>query len=132
MSSGCDSPGPVIDAAPDFAENPRQASRHGNPILFPYPNRIDHARFTFKGKTYELPVNNGPHSIHGFAVDAPWDVDGTSTDGGEAAITGRYQISKSTPALRSHWPTDAVLKVRFGLAGLLPTLNAPNWLCSAP
>ena len=119
---------PVLDAAPDFADNPAKASHNGTPILFPYPNRIAQAKFTFKGKTYQLPVNNGENAIHGFASDAPWDVDGTSTDGGEASITGRYQISKNSPKLRPLWPTDAVLKVRYGLSGrrLTMTVSVTN------
>ncbi len=114
---------PVIDAPADFAENPRSASRSGNPILFPYPNRVKDGKYTFEGKTYSLPTNNGPNAIHGFAVDAKWDVDATATDGGEASITGRYQISTNTPAHLDQWPTDAVLKVRFGLAGRRLTMT---------
>lgn len=119
---------PVLDATPDFADNPAKASHNGTPILFPYPNRVAHAGFTFKGTTYELPVNNGEHSIHGFAIDAPWDVDGVSTAGGEASITGRYQLSKNSPKLRPHWPTDAILKVRYGLSGrrLSMTVSVTN------
>jgi aldose 1-epimerase len=108
---------PIVDAFPDFAANPRSAGRNGVPILFPYPNRVKLGRFSFEGKVYELPINSGPHAIHGFAIDAPWDVVGTSTEGGEASITGRYQISKNTPEKLAHWPTDAVLQVRYGLAG---------------
>lgn len=114
---------PVLDATPDFADKPAKASHNGIPILFPYPNRVNQARFTFQGKTYNLPVNSGTNSIHGFAMDAPWDVEGTSTDGGEASITGRYRISTNTPALRDHWPTDAVLTVRYGLAGRRLTMT---------
>lgn len=119
---------PVVDAAPDFAANPRQASRHGTPILFPFPNRINRARYTFAGKEYGLPVNSAPHAIHGFAADAAWEVVGTSTDGGAAAVTGRYQISKDSPALRPHWPTDGVLTVRYALAGrrLTMTVSVTN------
>jgi aldose 1-epimerase len=119
---------PVIDAAPDFAEKPAKASHNGTPILFPYPNRIAGARFTFKGKSYDLPATNGPNAIHGFAMDAPWDVEGSSTDGGEASVTGRYQLSLHSPAMRDRWPTDAVLTVRYGLAGrrLTMTVSVTN------
>ena len=30
-----------------------------------YANRIDHGRFTLFGKSYQLTINNGPHSLHG-------------------------------------------------------------------
>jgi aldose 1-epimerase len=114
---------PVLDAFPDFVENPRSAGRNGIPVLFPFPNRIANARFSFHGKTYELPANNGPHAIHGFAISAPWDVVGQSTDGGAAALTGRYQISVNSPEMRAHWPTDAALQIHYALAGRRLTMN---------
>jgi aldose 1-epimerase len=108
---------PVIAAAPDFAENPRSPGRNGVPVLFPFPNRVNHGRFTFKGKEYRLPVGSGQHAIHGFAISAPWDVVEQSADGGAASVTGRYQISKNSPEMRDHWPADAVLQIRYALAG---------------
>lgn len=113
---------PILDAFPDFPENPRSPGRNGIPVLFPYPNRIANAQFTFAGKSYSLPVNNGPNSIHGFAISAEWDVVEQSTDGA-AAITGRFQLSKNAPAMREHWPTDAVLEIRYALAGRRLTMD---------
>src|SRR5271165_720799 len=69
----------VVESAPDFVENPVKPARNGIPVLFPYPNRINHGTFTFRGKTYTLPINSGTHSIHGFAASAPWDVVGQAT-----------------------------------------------------
>jgi aldose 1-epimerase len=114
---------PVLDSFPDFAENPRSAGRNGIPVLFPFPNRIAGGRFPFQGKTYTLPVNNGPNAIHGFAISAPWDVVGPSTDGGAAVLTGRYQISVNSPEMRAHWPTDAALQIRYALAGRRLTMT---------
>ena len=113
----------VIVAEPDFAENPRSPARNGVPVLFPYPNRVKLGKFTFRGKAYDLPVNSGTHSIHGFALNVPWDVVETTTEGGAASLTGRYQISKNSPEMRGHWPTDAVLQVRYALAGRRLTMT---------
>lgn len=113
----------ILDASPDFADNPRSPGRNGIPVLFPYPNRIKAGAFTFEGRSYTLPINNGPNAIHGFAIDAPWDVLDQSSEKGEASITGRYQISKNTPAMRDHWPTDAVLQIRYSLSGRRLTMN---------
>lgn len=115
--------GPVIASVDDFAENPRSASGNGTPILFPYPNRVRGGSFTFQGKTYRLPINNGPNAIHGFAVDAPWQVEEHKVGPDSAYITGRYRISECSPKMRANWPADAVLQVRYDLAGRRLTMT---------
>ncbi len=112
----------IIDAFSDFAENPRSPGRNGIPVLFPYPNRVAGGKFTFQGKSYTLPINNGANSIHGFALDAPWDVVSQSTDG-EASLTGRFQLSKHAAKMRPNWPTDAVLQIKYGLSGRKLTMT---------
>lgn len=115
---------PMIQAAPDWADKPRDAGRNGNPILFPFPNRIAGARYDFGGKSYHLPANNGPNAIHGFAIAANWDVmEHRATEEG-ATILGRYQLSKQSPESLPLWPTDAVLEVRFTLAGRRLTMES--------
>ena len=115
--------GSVIVAADDFAENPRSATGNGTPILFPYPNRVRNGVFTFEGKQFRLPINNGPNAIHGFAVDAPWQVVEQKADSNSAYIVGRYQISQHSPEMLSHWPSDAVLQVRYELSGQRLTMT---------
>jgi aldose 1-epimerase len=114
---------PVLDAASDWADRPREPGRHGNPILFPFPNRIANARYSFDGKEYRLPANNGPNAIHGFAIAAKWDVMEHAARDDGATIIGRYQISKQSPEALELWPTDAVLEVRFTLAGRKLTMD---------
>ncbi|MCA1685764.1 MAG: aldose 1-epimerase [Planctomycetia bacterium] len=114
---------PMVASAADFAENPVKPARNGVPVLFPFPNRVNHGTFAFRGKTYTLPINSGAHAIHGFALTAPWDVVDQKADAGGAAITGRYQISKNTPEMLAHWPTDAVLQVRYALSGRRLTMT---------
>jgi aldose 1-epimerase len=114
---------PVLASAPDFVENPSHPARNGIPVLFPFPNRIKGGKFTFQGKPYELVVNSGPNAIHGFALNVPWDVVEQSSDGGAAAVTGRYQISKHSPEMRARWPADAVLQIRYALAGRALTMT---------
>jgi aldose 1-epimerase len=107
----------VLAAAEDWAEHPRDPARNGTPILFPYPNRVRAGRYRFQGRDYQLPIALAPHAIHGFALDAAWDVVEHTAGATEASLTGRYQIAKSTPARRPLWPTDAILQVRYGLSG---------------
>lgn len=115
---------PVIDALPDFADNPRNPGRNGVPVLFPYPNRVKGGRFTFEGKTYELPVNNGPNAIHGFAISAPWEVVEAKSSADEASITGIFGIARSVPEMRTKWPTDAMLRITYSLSGRRLSMTA--------
>jgi aldose 1-epimerase len=108
---------PVLVSASDFADNPGHAAGNGTPILFPFPNRIRNGRFSFNGRTFQLPATNGPNAIHGFAMTAAWDVLEHKATSQEAFLVGRYQISKHSPEARALWPTDAVLQVRYSLAG---------------
>ncbi len=108
----------VIVARDDFAANPDKPGRNGIPILFPFPNRIRDGRYSFEGKDYTLFIEPGKeHAIHGFAIAAPWDlVEHGATDAG-AYLVGRFQISQNAPDRLESWPTDAVLTVRYELAG---------------
>ncbi len=107
---------PIVASAPDFAENPSRPARSGFPILFPFPGRIRNAMYAFNGVVYELVANKPPHAIHGFALDAEWDViDHSVTPSGEALINGRFQISKNAPDAVGRWPADAILTVQYTL-----------------
>ena len=119
----------VIVAKDDFAANPEKPGRNGIPILFPFPNRIRDGRYTFEGKDRGLSIEPGKeHAIHGFAISAPWDVlDRGATPEG-AFLVGRFQISTNAPERLASWPSDAVLTVRYDLAGrrLAMTITVEN------
>ena len=107
----------VVAAREGWEEAPDKPGRNGFPVLFPFPNRIRGGRYRFGGTDYTLPLNKPPHAIHGFAIDAPWEVVAHGADGTGAAITGRFQISRHAPAQRANWPADAILEMRYLLAG---------------
>ena len=110
-------------AEPDWAEDPRKPGRNGFPVLFPFPNRIRDGRFTFGGKDYQLPLNKPPHAIHGFAIEADWEVVAHGVDDSGAHVVGRFQISRQSPGSRACWPADAILELRYTLAGRRLTLD---------
>ena len=107
----------LIAVDPKFLETGEKPSHGGTPVLFPYPNRVRGGRFEFGGKTYNLPINNGPNAIHGFAIEAPFDVLEHKANKTSAHITARYQISKNSPDHLKDWPADAILEMTYKLTG---------------
>jgi len=55
------------------AGHPGAISWGAYPML-PWAGRIRQGRFVFEGGRYQLPVNLGPHAIHGVGFDRPWQV----------------------------------------------------------
>ncbi len=110
-------PRAVLFAADAFAEKPSSPGRNGTPVLFPFPNRVRQGKYTFQGKEYAIPIGNAPNAIHGFAIDVPWDLVEHAVTPLGATIAGRFQISKHAPKALDHWPTDAVLQMRYTLKG---------------
>src|SRR4051794_13819480 len=108
---------PIVMANADFVANPVKPSRNGIPVLFPFPNRVRAGKYTFEGKSYELPINNPPNAIHGFAMAVPWEVVEHGADSSAAWVTGRFQISRQAPQSLALWPADAVLELKYTLAG---------------
>ena len=119
----------VIVARDDFAAHPDKPGRNGLPILFPFPNRIRDGRYSFEGRDYTLRIDPGKdHAIHGFAIAAPWDVVDQGASASGAFLVGRFQISQHAPDRLESWPADAVLTVRYDLAGrrLAMTITVAN------
>jgi aldose 1-epimerase len=50
----------------------RQGSRYGSFVMAPWCGRTDQGRFRSGGELYQLPLNNGPHAIHGTVRDVAW------------------------------------------------------------
>lgn len=44
--------------------------------MAPWVGRVRRGRFRFAGKDYQLPLNAGPHALHGLVTDLPWTVTG--------------------------------------------------------
>ena len=50
----------LVVAKPGWEANPEKPARHGFPVLFPFPNRIDRGRFSWDGASYQLPLTKPP------------------------------------------------------------------------
>jgi aldose 1-epimerase len=101
-------------------------TRNGIPILFPFPNRIRDGRFTWEGKTYQLPLNDPAqkNAIHGFACRRPWRVVSQGADDSSAWVTAEFQGSVDAADVRDLWPADYRLRVTYRLAGLALRVEA--------
>src|SRR5439155_901309 len=100
-------------------------TRGGIPVLFPFPNRIRDARFSWGGKAWELPKTdaNGRNSIHGFACRHAWRVTGHGADAAGAWITGAF-ASADVPDVRALWPADYRIELTLRLADASLRLEA--------
>jgi aldose 1-epimerase len=84
--------------------------RSGIPILFPWPGRIADGRFTYRGRTLELPINDLGHNcaIHGLTYNRAFQV----TRRGPYFIAARFD-SRSDADFLKLWPFPFVLDLDY-------------------
>jgi len=102
---------------PQLFDNGRP-TRSGIPVLFPFPNRIRDGKFTWEGKTYQLPLNDAVqrNAIHGFVCRKPWRLVERGATNDSAYVTAEFQGSREDPDSRSLWPADYVLRLTYELS----------------
>ncbi|MDY3558233.1 aldose 1-epimerase [Gemmata sp. JC673] len=107
----------ILFHMPDWESNP-VPTRSGQPILFPFPGRLRDGRFTFEGKTYQLPLNESSklHAIHGFTPRNRWRVTGHDCGDAHAALTGAFNLAKDFPEALPWWPSDFEFQVTYRLS----------------
>jgi aldose 1-epimerase len=106
----------LLYADPQLFDNGRP-TRSGIPILFPFPNRIRDGRFTWQGKSYELPLNDSSakNAIHGFPCRKPWRVVQQGSDASQAWLTGEFRGSFEAPETLDLWPADYLIRITYRL-----------------
>jgi len=108
----------VLDAEPGFDRTLDQPTRSGIPLLFPFPNRIAGAAFTWNGARYHLP---GPrhdargNAIHGLVFDRPFRV----VDHQPNSLRGQFWLSRDAPDRAPFWPADFQIEVCYELRDFL-------------
>ena len=102
----------ALEAEAGFEHGDKRGTRSGIPWLFPFPNRIEKGRYTWKGKDYQLPVSDAfGNAIHGFVMDRPWRV---VVADAQTAVA-EFQLSIDAPDRRDLWPSDFLIEVRYTL-----------------
>jgi aldose 1-epimerase len=72
----------------------------GTPILYPMPNRVRDARFSFEGRAFTFTPNNGTHFIHGLVRDVPWMCDEPIVSEDGIAVTARITFEPGSERYR--------------------------------
>lgn len=86
----------------------RQGEKYGAFVMAPWCGRTDQGRFRNGGDLHQLPVNSGPHAIHGTVRNAPWRRFRT------AEHTDR--TAAFTIALTDPWPWEGTVSQHVELA----------------
>jgi len=81
-------------------------------IVGRYGNRIAHGKFTIDGKTYQIPLNNGPNALHG----GPKGFDKYVWQSHEVAPDG-VEFTLVSPDGDQGFPGTLTVKVRYTLKG---------------
>jgi aldose 1-epimerase len=89
----------------------------GNPILFPFPNRVRGGKYSFGGKDHQLDVNEtarGNH-IHGLVSGREWKVDGTGASDAEGAWhRASYRMETDANVFRQYpFPSTITVTTRL-------------------
>jgi aldose 1-epimerase len=87
------------------------------PILFPFPNRIRTGRFRWRGRDYQLPLNDSTQAsaIHGFVCRHPWRIVDRGADRNSAWVTGEFHGSRDAPEAQGLWPADYRVRLTYRL-----------------
>ncbi len=98
----------------DSIEGYEKTPNFTNVTVGRYANRIAKGHFTLDGKTYTLPINNAPNSLHG--GDKGWDkhnwtIKGTTQGADGASVTFTY----TSPDGEMGYPGTVVAEVTYAL-----------------
>lgn len=89
---------------------------YGNPILFPFPNRIKGGVFEFGGKRVSLPATDKlGNAIHGLVYNRPWKVKATGAKNAEGAWVTCAFDSADFPEISGMWPFPFAIEYTYRL-----------------
>ena len=118
----------VIESPPDLATLKERPTAYGNPILFPFPNRIRGGTFTFEGETYQFDKPpESPTSIHGLLLNQPYQVE-SCIAGKDGAILVCSLDTRDFPDVGRQYPFPFKIQITYTLGTVSPTNGTPT-LC---
>jgi len=103
-----------IDFLCDHAPREHGHAILGTPVLYPTPDRVRNATFTFDGRTIAFEPNAGAEFIHGLVRDVPWDVDAPVIRTDSISLTTRIVFEPGKPYYE-RFPIRNMLELTFTL-----------------
>ncbi|HZO90222.1 MAG TPA: aldose 1-epimerase [Chthonomonadaceae bacterium] len=121
-ASGSDSAPVDLFVPPNNVEELRNAPFHaGQPILFPFPNRVENGTYTFEGRTYHMDKllakgwdKGAGQAIHGLVGDKEWTVEEVSATE-EGAVVRAFIQMDAIPDIYEQYPFSCRLTVTYRL-----------------
>lgn len=101
----------------------------GNPILFPFPNRVTGGRYVWEGQEHQFDINEtarGNH-IHGLVANRPWEVQDSGADATGAWLTAAIQLDADPEIVRQYpFPCTLTVKTRLENSQLTQETTVQN------
>ena len=71
-----------------------------NVLLYPFPNRLKEGSYTWNGKTYQFPINDGQtgNALHGFGTNKPMTIAKVTLEEQQASMLLTYDYAADNPA----------------------------------
>jgi aldose 1-epimerase len=86
----------------------------GTPILYPSPNRVRDAEFSFDGRTFRFPANDRTHFLHGLVRDQAWECDEPAVGDDRIAATTRIRFTPGS-AIYELFPIRNTLELTYSV-----------------
>ena len=113
----------LIDAPPDLATLEERPTAYGNPILFPFPNRIRNGTWQFEGETYQFDkAPESPTTIHGLLLNQPYQVESHGADENGATLVCSLN-SRDFPDVGRQYPFPFRIEITYTLKDAVLTMG---------
>jgi galactose mutarotase-like enzyme len=107
---------PIVAEPRDWAALESRTRWFGSPILFPFPLHVAEGRFAYRGRTHQLPLDDGRAPSHGVLRSVPWRLERAWQD--EAGLHASATFSNVEPVDRlADFPFPFRFAATYTLAG---------------
>ncbi len=105
----------IIDSPPGLLTLREKPTAYGNPVLFPFPNRIRDGRWTFEGKSYQFDKSpEAPTTIHGLLLNRAYQVEQHALDKNSVTLVCSLN-SRDFPDIGRQYPFPFRIEMTYTL-----------------